>query len=122
MLGGTGKKGRRIAARHDEKGVPIRIGSRSASPPFDWNNEAGWDACLKDATSVYINYAPDLAVPGAIDSLQASVHRAKRHGVKRLVRLSGRGEAKAQACERIVQQTGLDLWMLMTSQMSPSPR
>ena len=46
VLGGTGKTGRRIAAGLQAKGVPIRIGSRSASPSFDWNNEAGWDACL----------------------------------------------------------------------------
>jgi uncharacterized protein YbjT (DUF2867 family) len=102
VLGGTGKTGRRIAAGLKAKRIPIRIGSRSASPSFDWNNETGWNACLHDVEAVYINYAPDLAIPGAKDAVQAFVDQAKRHGVKRLVMLSGRGESEAQACERIV--------------------
>ena len=107
VLGGTGKTGRRVAAGLEAKGVPIRIGSRTATPPFDWNDEAGWDACLNDVDAAYIAYAPDLAIPGATDAIQAFVDRAKRHGVRRLVLLSGRGEAEAQACEQIVQESGL---------------
>lgn len=115
VLGGTGKTGRRVAAALQAKGVPTRIGSRSASPAFDWHHEAGWDACLQDVEAVYINYAPDLAVPGATDTIQAFVDRAKRHGVKRLVLLSGRGEAEAQACERIVQESGVDWTVVRAS-------
>lgn len=107
VLGGTGKTGRRIAAALEAKGVPTRIGSRSATPAFDWHHEAGWEACLQDVEAVYINYAPDLAMPGATDAIQALVDRAKDHGVQRLVLLSGRGEAEAQACERIVQESGV---------------
>ncbi|MGF1495318.1 MAG: NAD(P)H-binding protein [Elainellaceae cyanobacterium] len=112
VLGGTGKTGRRIAAALEARGVPTRIGSRSASPAFDWHHEAGWDACLQDVEAVYINYAPDLAMPGATDAIQALVDRAKGHGVKRLVLLSGRGEAEAQACERIVQESGVE-WTIV---------
>lgn len=112
VLGGTGKTGRRITAGLRAKGVPVRIGSRSALPPFDWNNEAGWDACLKDVEAAYINYAPDLAVPGATDAIQAFVDRARRHGVKRLVLLSGRGEEEAQACERIVRESEME-WTIV---------
>ncbi|HEY9819070.1 MAG TPA: NAD(P)H-binding protein [Candidatus Obscuribacterales bacterium] len=112
VLGGTGKTGRRIVAALEAKGVPTRIGSRSASPAFDWHHEAGWDACLQEVKAIYINYAPDLAMPGATDAIQAFVNRAKRHGVKRLVLLSGRGEAEAQACERIVQASGVD-WTIV---------
>ncbi len=107
VLGGTGKTGRRIVAGLQEKGLPVRVGSRSATPSFDWHNEAGWDACLKDVKSIYINYAPDLAMPGATDSIQAFVDKAKRYDVEHLVLLSGRGEAEAQACEKIVQESGL---------------
>lgn len=112
VLGGTGKTGRRISERLKAKGVPIRIGSRSTLPPFDWDNETSWDACLQDVESVYINYAPDLAVPGASDAIRSFVDRAKYHGVKRLVLLSGRGEAEAQACEQIVQASGLE-WTIV---------
>ncbi|HHP7243550.1 MAG TPA: NAD(P)H-binding protein [Elainellaceae cyanobacterium] len=112
VLGGTGKTGRRIAAALEAQGVPTRIGSRSATPAFDWHHEAGWDACLKDVEALYINYAPDLAMPGATDAIQILVDRAKGHGVKRLVLLSGRGEVEAQACERIVQESGVD-WIIV---------
>ena len=112
VLGGTGKTGRRIAAGLETKNVPFRIGSRSASPSFDWNNEAGWDACLQDVEAVYINYAPDLAIPGAADSIRAFTDHAVRCGVRHLVLLSGRGEAEAQACEKIVQESGVN-WTIV---------
>ncbi len=57
ILGGTGKTGRRIAERLKAKGHEVRVGSRSAVPSFDWDNEKGWDAALKDVTAVYITYA-----------------------------------------------------------------
>ncbi|MEM8601046.1 MAG: NAD(P)H-binding protein [Bacteroidota bacterium] len=107
VLGGTGKTGRRIVDRLRSRGLDVRVGSRSATPSFDWNKEATWDACLDGVAAAYINYAPDLAIPGATDAIQAFVDRAKQHGVRRLVLLSGRGEAEAQACERIVQASGL---------------
>ena len=115
VLGGTGKTGRRIANILKAKGIPMRIGSRSAVPAFDWNNEANWDDCLAGVKAAYINYAPDLAIPGAADSIQAFVDRARRHDVKRLVLLSGRGEAEAQACERIVQDSGIDWTVVRAS-------
>ena len=115
ILGATGKTGRRIATSLESKGVPVRRGSRSAVPSFDWNNEANWDDCLDGVEAVYINYAPDLAMPGATDSIQAFVDKAKQHGVKKLVLLSGRGEEEAQACERIVQDSGIDSTIVRAS-------
>ena len=115
VLGGTGKTGRRVAERLEAKGVPVRIGSRSATPAFDWNNDATWAACLQDVEAAYITYAPDLAMPGATDAIQAFVDLAKQQGVQRLVLLSGRGEAEAQACERIVQGSGLDWTVVRAS-------
>jgi len=107
VLGGTGKTGRRIVTGLRAKGIPVRIGSRSVSPAFDWNNEKSWDACLADIEAIYISYAPDLALPGATDAIGALVDRARQKGVQRLVLLSGRGETEAQACERIVRESGL---------------
>ncbi|MEM9377013.1 MAG: NAD(P)H-binding protein [Pseudomonadota bacterium] len=112
VLGGTGKTGRRVADRLKAMDENVRIGSRSAVPGFDWDNEAGWDAALKGVTSAYITYAPDLAFPGAADAIQAFVRKSKSAGVKRLVLLSGRGEEEAQACERIVQTSGID-WTIV---------
>ncbi len=107
VLGATGKTGRRIVKMLEDKGVPTRLGSRSAVPAFDWNNESTWDDCLDGVSAIYINYAPDLAMPGATDAIQALVERAGDQGVERLVLLSGRGEEEAQACERIVQDSGI---------------
>ncbi|MBI1398000.1 MAG: NAD(P)H-binding protein [Betaproteobacteria bacterium] len=112
VLGATGKTGRRIASRLHAMGIPVRIGSRSASPAFDWRDETTWDECLAGVDAVYVNYAPDLAIPGATGSVRAFVDRAKRHGVGRLVLLSGRGEEEAQACERIVQESRID-WTIV---------
>ncbi len=112
VLGGSGKTGRRVAERLAAKGHEVRIGSRSAVPPFDWDNEKSWDACLKGVTAAYITYAPDLAMPGAQDAIRAFADLARRRGVQRLVLLSGRGEEEAQACERIVQNAGLE-WTIV---------
>jgi uncharacterized protein YbjT (DUF2867 family) len=115
VLGATGKTGHRIATGLETRGIAFRSGSRSASPAFDWSNEAGWDACLQDVAAVYINYAPDLAIPGATDSIRAFTELARSHGVTRLVLLSGRGEAEAQACEKIVQDSGIDWTIIRAS-------
>lgn len=107
VLGGTGKTGSRISKRLEDKKIPVRIGSRSVTPSFDWNKEETWGPALEGVRAVYINYAPDLAVPGATDSIRAFVNKAVLQGVKQLVILSGRGEQEAQACERIVQESGI---------------
>ena len=114
VLGGSGKTGRRIVQRLKLRSIPIRIGSRSDSPAFDWAKPEDWDAVLAGVRSVYISYAPDLAVPGATDSIQLFVDKAVANGVTRLVLLSGRGEEEAQACERIVQATDIE-WTIVRS-------
>ena len=115
IIGGTGKTGRRVAEILRGKGCAVRIGSRTATPPFDWDKEATWDTCLEGARAVYITYAPDLAMPGATDAIAALVGKARRQGVQRLVLLSGRGEEEAQACERIVQEGGLSWTVVRAS-------
>lgn len=115
VLGGTGKTGRRIVQRLKAKGVETRIGSRAATPAFDWDDASTWDAALEGMKAVYISYAPDLAVPGAKEAVQQFTEAAKRHGVTRLVLLSGRGEEEAEASERIVQESGLDWTIVRTS-------
>ena len=112
VLGATGKTGRRIVSSLGDLGVPVRLGSRSASPSFDWNNSATWDECIEGVSKIYINYAPDLAMPGATDSISEIVRRARVAGVKHLVLLSGRGEEEAQACEAIIQASGID-WTIV---------
>lgn len=107
VIGGNGKTGRRVAERLRELGTETRATSRSATPPFDWDDQRTWDAALDGVTAVYIAYAPDLAIPGATDAVRAFVDKAVERGVQRLVLLSGRGEKEAQACEQIVRRSGV---------------
>jgi nucleoside-diphosphate-sugar epimerase len=90
VLGGTGKVGRRVADLLTARGVPVRIGARTAAPSFDWNNPATWTRALDGAQSVFISYAPDLTVPGAPQAVEAFTEQAAAQGVARIVLLSGR--------------------------------
>ncbi|WP_116021433.1 NAD(P)H-binding protein [Thermomonospora umbrina] len=112
VLGGTGKTGRRVAERLTARGVPVRIGSRSADIPFDWEDTATWPAALQGVASVYVSYHPDLAVPEAPAAIQALTEAATAAGVRRLVLLSGRGEEMAQRCEQIVRESGVE-WTIV---------
>lgn len=115
VIGGAGKTGRRIIERLTAEGRSVRIGSRSATPSFDWSREASWDSILEGVETAYVAYAPDLAIPGATDSIDAFTRKAKNNGVKRLVLLSGRGEPEAQASESIVRQSGLEWTIIRAS-------
>ena len=54
VLGGTGKTGRRVVERLTARGLPVRIGSRSGEPPFDWEERATWAPALDGVGSVYL--------------------------------------------------------------------
>jgi uncharacterized protein YbjT (DUF2867 family) len=71
-------------------------------------------AALRDVTAVYIAYQPDLAVPGAVATVQSFVDQAVARGVRRLVLLSGRGEEEAQRAEQVVMSAGVD-WTILRS-------
>jgi uncharacterized protein YbjT (DUF2867 family) len=118
ILGGTGKTGRRIAERLQARQIPVRIGSRSEKPAFDWNDRKTWAAALEGVGAVYVSYYPDLAVPGAANDVATLVDLAKAKGVGRLVLLSGRGETEAEAAEGIVMRSGTDWTILRCSWFS----
>jgi uncharacterized protein YbjT (DUF2867 family) len=112
VTGGTGKTGRRVAARLAERGIPTRIGSRSADPPFNWDDRDTWAPALEGARAAYISYYPDIAIPGAVEQVTALAATALEQGVRRLVLLSGRGEEEAQRAERAVRESGAD-WTIV---------
>lgn len=118
ILGGTGKTGGRVAARLAARGVPVRIGSRSAEPPFDWQDQTTWAPALRDVAAVYVAYWPDLGAPGAAAAIRAFAELAVRNGVRRLVLLSGRGEEEAQRSEEELKATGADWTILRSSWFS----
>ncbi|MEM9340918.1 MAG: NmrA family NAD(P)-binding protein [Bacteroidota bacterium] len=106
VIGGTGKTGRKVAERLTKAGQLVRIGSRTANPAFDWHDPTTWPAAMEGINKVYITFQPDLAVPGAKEIIQNFAELAAQKGVEKLVILSGRGEAEAQACEKIIMNAG----------------
>jgi uncharacterized protein YbjT (DUF2867 family) len=114
VVGGTGKTGRRVVQRLEDRGLPVRVGSRSASPTFDWEDAATWVPALQNVTSMYVTYYPDLATPGSVEKIRSFTGLAVERGVRRMVLLSGRGEEEARRCEQIVQDAGAE-WTLVRS-------
>lgn len=114
VLGGTGKTGRRVVERLAGRGLPVRVGSRSGAPPFDWENRATWAPALRNVDAVYVSYYPDLAVPGAVSTVRSFAEVAVATGVRRMVLLSGRGESEAERGEQAVRESGAD-WTILRS-------
>lgn len=102
VLGGTGKTGRRIVERLQTRHVPVRAAARGGPHRFDWADPTTWAPVLDGAAAVYVAYAPDLAMPGAPETVARLAAQAHELGVERLVLLSGRGEAEAERAERLV--------------------
>ena len=88
VIGGTGKTGRKVANKLKELGHIVRIGSRSASPSFDWDSPETWTAAMQNMDKIYITFQPDLAVPG---------------------------EREAELCEQVVIHSGLDYTIVRAS-------
>lgn len=112
VLAATGKTGSRIFKKLTDLGWPVRSGSRSATPGFDWQDKDTWKPALQNIHTVYVCFHPDLAVPGAVNIIQSFTDLAVSQGVKKLVLLSGRGEPEAQQCEQIVMSSGID-WTIV---------
>lgn len=112
IIGGRGKTGSRVADRLEARGLPVRLASRSTG--FDWTDRSTWAATLEGAASAYLTYYPDIAIKGAADAIGAIAKLALSLGVKRLVLLSGRGEAEAQRAEKQLIASGAD-WTIVRS-------
>jgi uncharacterized protein YbjT (DUF2867 family) len=115
VTGATGKTGRRIAARLRAAGVPVREGSRRADPPFEWADKGTWETTLEGVGAAYLAYFPDITSPGAAETVAELAEVAVARGVRRLVLLSGRGEAGAQYAEQLVQASGADLTVIRSA-------
>jgi uncharacterized protein YbjT (DUF2867 family) len=114
VIGGTGKTGRRVAQRLTARGVPVRIGSRSGEPPFDWHDPTTWAPAIRDVKAAYVTWYPEIALKGAADVVRAFAEVAVANGVRHLVLLSGRNEPGAVLGEQAVQESGAD-WTIVRS-------
>jgi uncharacterized protein YbjT (DUF2867 family) len=117
VLGGTGKTGRRVAERLTARGLPVRIGARSAEPQFDWEDRSTWAPALEGVESAYVSHYLD-AVPGAAETVGSFAELAVKSGVPRLVLLSGRGEEEAERVEQAARETGAELTILRSTWFS----
>ncbi len=115
VLGATGKTGRRVAERLQAAGLAVRLGSRRATPAFDWEDRSSWAAALAGTRAAYVSFQPDLAVPGALETVRAFFAQAVAAGCRRLVLLSGRGEVEAERAEDALKASGADWTILRAS-------
>lgn len=114
VTAGTGKTGSRIVSRLRARGLSVRVGSRDASPPFDWRKRQTWDAALRDVEAAYVAYFPDAAFPGAADDVASFVRLASQRGVSRVVLLADRGAVEAERCEEAVRSSAAQWTVLRT--------
>lgn len=115
VIGGTGKTGRRVVENLTEQGHKVRVGTRSNSPAFDWDDPSTFAPALKGMDRAYIVYYPDLAVPGAKEAISSLTEAALKEGLEKVVLLSGKGETEAEACEEIVANSGLNYTLVRAS-------
>ncbi|MFE2876852.1 NAD(P)H-binding protein [Streptomyces roseus] len=115
VIGGNGKTGRRVAEKLRAQRHPVRIGSRTGAPAFDWNAPGTWGPALEGVDRVYVTYYPDLGFPGAAEQVGAFAEAAVTAGARRLVLLSGRGEAAARHAEECLKASGADWTVVRAS-------
>jgi uncharacterized protein YbjT (DUF2867 family) len=112
VLAGTGKTGRRVVSGLLARDVPVRVGSRRADPPFDWQDDTTWEPALRGMDAAYVAFYPDAAFPGAARTVGAFAELAVGCGVRRLVLLADRGAAEARRCEEAVRDSGAE-WTIV---------
>lgn len=115
VIGGTGKTGSRVVERLNLRNYSLRIGSRKSDPAFEWTDPSTYAVALQGMDRAYIVYYPDLAVPGSREAIAAFTEAALKQGLEKVVLLSGKGEAEAEACEQIVADSGLNYTLVRAS-------
>lgn len=118
ITGGTGKTGRRVVAGLNQLNHRVNIGSRTGTPAFDWSDVSTYRQVLTGIDRAYMVYYPDLAVPGAKEAIEAFTKVALQEGLEKVVLLSGKGEKEAEACEKIVADSGLNYTLVRASWFS----
>jgi len=118
ILGGTGKTGRRIAARLRVAGHAVRTASRAGSDVhLDLSDAATWPPALAGATTAYL-VEPDVGAAAADPHarLPRFVDHAVTAGVRRLVLLTAGGAGDARhplaPAERAVRGSGVG-WTIL---------
>ncbi|MEU6038598.1 NAD(P)H-binding protein [Actinomadura sp. NPDC047616] len=114
VLGGRGKTGRRVVARLQDRGVPVRVGSRTTGTRFDWTAPETWGPALDGVGAVYVVPMNEFVDQSAVEDFVRLAAEAK---VRRLVLLSARGgDGRAlpeqEPVERAVRDSGAE-WTIL---------
>src|SRR6185436_15700510 len=105
---GNGKIGQRVTSLLQAQQIDVRAASRSSDPAFDWNDSNTWDGALEGVHTAFVIFYPDLAVPGAAETVRQFAKLAVEKGTKRIVLFSGRGEPGAEQAEEEVKSVAPD--------------
>ena len=115
------------ARRHGQDRPPRGGATRGARPPgadrlalrraaVRLGGPATWAPALDGVGSVYVSYYPDLAVPGAVETVGAfAEHGRDAAGLPELVLLAGRGEPEAEQAEQAVRDSGAELTIVRST-------
>ncbi|MEU5959412.1 SDR family NAD(P)-dependent oxidoreductase [Streptomyces sp. NPDC047525] len=108
VIGGTGKTGRRVAARLAARGRTAVAASRSGERHFDWRDRTTWELAVAGVSAAYL---VDAQSEDAAALMADFARLAARSGVGRLVLLSARAweqsrDDAAFAVERAVRDSG----------------
>src|SRR5437763_14287424 len=90
VLAGTGKTGRRVVSGLVARDFPVRVGSRRADPPFDWQDDTTWEPALRGMDAAYVAFYPDAAFAGAARNVGSFATLAVSCGVRPLVLIAHR--------------------------------
>ncbi|KAB2346858.1 NAD(P)H-binding protein [Actinomadura rudentiformis] len=112
VLGGRGKTGRRVVARLNDLGRPVRAASRTTG--FDLGDRATWNAALDGVSAVYLVPMNEFVDQSVVPEFTAAAAAA---GVQRIVLLSARGvggeaQPSQEQAERAVRESGL-AWTIL---------
>jgi uncharacterized protein YbjT (DUF2867 family) len=122
VLGASGKTGRRIVPRLEQRGARVKAAHRSGPTPFDWADQSTWKAALAGVDAVYMvdpAYVDLGDAPGghSTELIARFGELARNAGAARVVLLSARdlsrlGDPELIASEGAIQTTGLD-WTIL---------
>jgi len=101
-------------------GPPLRRFLQLSPLSFDASTFDIWVPLLRGVTAAYVTYYPDLAFPGAAESIREFARLAVEAGVRRLVLLSGRGEEEAEVSEQGVRESGAEWTVVRSTWFAPS--
>jgi uncharacterized protein YbjT (DUF2867 family) len=98
-----------------QRGITVRGASRSGTPAFCWEDESTWEPVLTGTSAAYVVYSPEISAPASAHDIGKFAEVAVASGVRRLVLLSGRKEARAQLADQALMKSGAEWTIIRAS-------